>query len=262
MKNVDSDFRKVEVFKHMVKFLEIYGNENFGQSAEVNWKQVWDYCSRCDMLDFNVEVEELVYHTPDEEFRDRVFEFIEKQILDGYPVWRLFTMSKWLYDKCEQELLDNERKKDIEYFEKTKCYRCKHFKNKLTIMYNTLFEPFNLKDFDTIKEFKDSVKPIEVKNVKYNMYCTKREELLNEAYKKKFEGKEFISHFKESNFKENYRFKYNKFNVGEDDEWEGFRRNNEWILNPSKLKRCPYFEESDMTAERFVELYGEIPRYS
>lgn len=31
-----SNERKVEIFKYMIQFLEIYGNENFGQSAEID----------------------------------------------------------------------------------------------------------------------------------------------------------------------------------------------------------------------------------
>ena len=113
------ELRKIDIFKYMIQFLEIYGNENFGQSAEVNWAAVWDYYSHCDMLDFNTEVEDLVYNTSDEEFRDKVFEYIEHQVVDGYPLWRLFKMSKWLFDKCEEELIQNEHQKDIEYFNTT-----------------------------------------------------------------------------------------------------------------------------------------------
>ena len=61
-----SNGRKVEIFKYMIQFLEIYGNENFGESAEIDWPRVWEYCSKCDMLDFNYEVEDLVYNTKDE----------------------------------------------------------------------------------------------------------------------------------------------------------------------------------------------------
>ena len=99
-----SNERKVEIFKYMIQFLEIYGNENFGQSAEIDWLRVWEYCSACDILDFNYEIEDLVYNTKDEEFRDKVFAFVEKQAIEGYPLWRLFKMSKWLYDKCEADL--------------------------------------------------------------------------------------------------------------------------------------------------------------
>ena len=173
-----SNQRKVDIFKYMIQFLEIYGNENFGQSAEVNWSAVWDYCSKCDMLDFNYEVEELVYNTKDEEFRDKVFAFLDKQAVEGYPLWRLFTMSKWLFDKCEEELIRNEHEKDVEYFNKTKCYRCQYFNCKVHIIFSTMIEPIISGQFDSIDEFKKRYPNAAVKSISCDMGCKKRQEHL------------------------------------------------------------------------------------
>ena len=96
----------------MIQFLEIYGNENFGESAQIDWPRVWEYCSECDILDFNYEVEDLVYNTKDEEFRDKVFAFVEASHSS------LFNLSKnkllkvihfGVYLKCQNGFMINVR---------------------------------------------------------------------------------------------------------------------------------------------------------
>lgn len=251
-----AELRKVEIFKYMIQFLEIYGNENFGQSAEVNWARVWDFCSHCDTLDFNYEVEDLVYNTNEEEFRDKVFEFVEKQAIEGYPIWRLFNMSKWLFDKCEEELKQNEHEKDVEYFNKTKCYRCQYFSHRLRLIFSTPFEPVCSGDFDTINDFRKRYPDAKVKSLSHIMNCRKREEFLDEAFKKACEKGNWGRHF-ENEFKQNYKFKYSKFNYT-DESQDDYSR--DWVLYPLALKRCNYFIESDMTPEKFEKLWHEIPR--
>lgn len=253
-----SNERKVEIFKYMIQFLEIYGNENFGESTEIDWSRVWEYCSACDMLDFNYEVEDLVYNTKDEEFRDKVFAFVEKQAIEGYPLWRLFKMSKWLYDKCEADLEAAEHAKDVEYFNNTKCYRCKNFKNSLHIVYSTPLEPILMGNFDSVGDFRQQYPDARVKSYSHNMICLEREKQLHEAYEKACEKDSFLRHhFEEQEFKQNYKFKYKKFNYRDESQDDSSK---DWVLYPLALKRCNYFIESDMTPEKFEKLWNEIPR--
>lgn len=257
-KDIDTDERKVEIFKYMIQFLEIYGNENFGESAEIDWSKVWEYCSKCDMMDFNIEVEDLVYHTSDDEFRDKVFEFVEHQVLDGYPLWRLFKMSDWLSQKCEEELINIEHQKDIEYFNKTKCYRCKYFQCKLQIMYATAIEPCCVGDYDSIEQLRERKPNAVPRSITHKMTCNKRQELLSEAFHKKYGDNKHVSSFEKEDFDYNYNFKYKKFNY-RDESQNNYSKY--WEIYPMKLKRCPYFEESDMTLEKFEKLWDRIPRY-
>ena len=234
--------RIIKIFKYFVQFLEIYGAENYGQSAEVNWERVWNFCNSCNVLDFNFELEDLVYNNSEEQFRDNVFTFIEKQALEGYPLWRLFTMSKWLEDKCEEELHESEYKKDVEYFNKTKCYRCKNFHNEISMIGSTLIDPIVSKSFNNMEELKNYVKEhkCQVQHYQQMIDCNKRKELLEESQSSTFRT---------------VKFKYKKFNADE------FARN-KWSLNPMEHKRCPYFEENkEMTVDKFIELYEEINRY-
>ena len=43
-----------------------------------------------------VDAGEIVNVNSEEEFRDKMFSWIEKQVLDGYPIWRLFKLNNWL----------------------------------------------------------------------------------------------------------------------------------------------------------------------
>lgn len=243
-----SESRIIKVFKYFIQFLEIYGAENYGQSAEVNWETVWNFVNRCGILDSNIELETLVHYSTDEEFRDGVFTYIEKQALDGYPLWRLFTMSKWLYNKCEQELHDIEYKKDIEYFNTVKCYRCKNFHNRINTIGHTVLEPIMSKFFNNVEELKNYIRDTNyvVQKDWQEMNCMKRKKLLENK----------MSHGRHRFYKNECNFKYKGFNVDN----EG--RSHNWILNPMKLLDCPYFEENkNMTINKFIEIYGEIPRY-
>ena len=265
---ISSDERKILIFKYMVQFLEIFGYENYGESAEVDWGKTFNYCTSCGLFDFNPEVESLVFENTDEEFRDNVFEFVEKQVLEGYPVWRLFKMSKWLEDKCEEELKIQEHLKDIKYYNTTRCYRCKYFKNSLEIGFAHALSPLDINHFKNMDECNEEMtrlatktvsgKPI-IKFVKHNMTCGKRLEMIDERKKNDEANGKHTHSF--SRFEHNYEngFKYKKFNYNDDSQPE---YPNSWVLNPMVLKRCPFFEENpDMTPEKFEKLYGEIPRY-
>lgn len=231
----------IELFKYFVQFLEIFGQENYGGSAEVNWPAVYSFCESYGLFDFNDDLEEIVYSESEEEFRDKAFEYIEKQILDGYPVWRLFNMSKWLFDKFEKELDDQEREKDIKYFNKVKCYKCKHFSDHMEY-FTKQMTPKRIFP----GEVPEGISDIRAINIHHTMSCSVRNDLLAQNEKEfRFEGR----------YK---KFKYKKFNSTERIGWEADQRR--WTLIPWELKNCPYFENNDMTPEEFLKLYFEISR--
>ena len=267
---ISQDERKILIFKYMVQFLEIFGMENYGESAEVNWEKTFNYCTSCGLFDFNPEVETLVIHNTDEEFRDNVFVFVEKQVLDGYPVWRLFKMSKWLEDKCEEQLKEEERLKDIKYYNSTRCYRCKYFKNTLEVGFSHKLSQFELHYFKNMQECKDEATRLatktlagvpKIKTMKQRMTCNKRLEMIEER-KKEAKSKGSFSHCSRWDDEFENGFKYKKFNLNDSSQPDSiYSMNSKWILNPMVLKRCTYFEEDEnMTFEKFEELYGEVLR--
>lgn len=235
----------IELFKYFVQFLEIFGQENYGGSAEVNWPAVYEFCSSYDIFSFNQELEDIVYAEKEEEFRDKAFEYVEKQILDGYPVWRLFHMSKWLYDQFEKELADQENKKDIEYFNKTRCYRCKHYKETMEY-YTKNGYPMKIRPGEMPKDLMGH----EVDPRTINMIHWRSCDVRDKQYKE-------LEDKSNSRF-ETFKFEYKRFNSDE----MGIcgRDQRKWKLIPWELKRCPYFEDSGITFNEFIKLYFECCR--
>ena len=65
--------------------------------------------------------------------------------------------------------------KDVEYFNNTKCYRCKNFKNSLHIVYSTPLEPLCMGDFESVEDFRQQYPNAQVKSYSHNMICLERE---------------------------------------------------------------------------------------
>ena len=234
--------RSIELFRYFVQFLEIFGQENYGESAEVYWPAVYNFCSQYKLPDFNTTVEEIVYQEKDEDFRDKCFKFMEDQILHGYPVWRLFKMSAWLQDKCEQELMEREIAKDKKYFEQTtRCYRCKFFEDRMSFIDKATGYPKNIGKDDVIDWDKGQLC--------HFIDCKKRNELLEEKI-----GDKTRFHYS----RDSVILKYRGFNLI--NPW-GHKQNG-WTMNPWHLRKCPYFEQDpEMTYEKFLHDYKEIIRY-
>jgi hypothetical protein len=219
------------VFKHFVAFLEIYGQENYGESAEVNWHEVHSFCHQYHLLDFNNELSSVVYTEDEQEFRDLCFSYIENKILDGYPVWRFFNMSDWLKNKLEQELQDTIIRKKEEFFCKTRCFRCKYMnvhisficpKDKVPIAY-CKDNPYHTELMESNKVF-----PI------FRYGCNKRNQLILE----KSNGNPV--------WMRRIKLDYKLFNKS-----EGER---EWKMNVWKLRNCPYFDEDKtMTFDKYIQ---------
>ena len=69
---IRNERRAIEIFHHFISFLEIYGQENFGESVEINWLAVYENCVSLDLFDGNYMIEEIVNSDSEEEFRDKV----------------------------------------------------------------------------------------------------------------------------------------------------------------------------------------------
>ena len=129
--------KKIYLFKWFIKFLEIYGQETFGESASVNWGLVYNEIIGHSVWSMNIELDNLLYNEQEsldsEEFRDKVFSYIEDQVLRGYPIFRLFylpeKLKKYYEDELKQEIYENDKKR----FNKYKCYRCKHYCYKINV---------------------------------------------------------------------------------------------------------------------------------
>lgn len=132
-----SDNKKIFLFKWFIKFLEIYGQETFGESASVNWGLVYDEIMGHSIWSMNMELDNLLYNEHEsldsEEFRDKVFSYIEDQVLRGYPIFRLFYLPEKLKKYYEDEIKQNIYENDKKRFAKFKCYKCKHYCDKINV---------------------------------------------------------------------------------------------------------------------------------
>ena len=230
--------RGIQIFKYFIDFLKIWGQENYGENVEINWPAVFKFTNSFHILDFREDLEELVFTEDDDEFRDKVFTWIENQILSGYPVWRLFMLSGWLNDKLEHEFTDAQINKDIQYFNIIKCYRCKKFSDHVHFIGSDKFSHSYSTDRD---------KYVKGYPLLHNMCCVKRCELIDEIKVKR--GHPMILH------EECIEFDYELFNLDSKTQF-----GSKWKLNPEEHDKCPYFEESEMTYKQFIDTYGEILR--
>ena len=121
------DYNTITVFKYFISFLEVWKEENYGQSAEINWQAVWKFVNTSHLLDFNDELTDLVNSNPDK-LEENVHKWIENRILNNEPVYLLFNMSDWLFRKLEEEHNGNIERAERKRFEERKCYRCKYWK--------------------------------------------------------------------------------------------------------------------------------------
>ncbi len=231
--------KKLFIFKNFVEFLSIYGSENYGTSAEVDWDKVYGLIMGHSILDLNAELDNVLYKDfSSEEFRDAVFSYIEKQVLGGYPVWRLFKMSDWLNSKLEQGLAEQCRIQDEKDFKRYKCYHCKYYFDEVQILCEGMDGPAII----TIEEYwatHTSLKHVNLIHPRRN--CLKRKMLLEEEDT----GKPFHHRLFEK------KLPYSGFN--RKDSYRG-----SWALEPRHIRKCPYFEESGITFSEFIDKNIEI----
>lgn len=250
-KKINDKYRSIKLFEYFIEFLKIFGQENYGESAEVNWYAVFNYCQSYGLFDFNDELTDIIYTEDPTEFRDKCFSLLEKNILEGYPVWRLFKMSDWLMNQLEKQLHEFEVEKDKKYFYKTtRCFRCKYYSEHISAIHRKTHYSYHAQDSNGY------IKP-EYNTLDYNLFhfrnCEKRTAILEEKIADMKAKGQYVSH----DFERYYTFKYRRFNLG-----TGWSRDNKnWKLNPWTLRRCPLFEENpNMTYEEFIKKFAEMPR--
>lgn len=261
--------KKIYLFKWFIKFLEIYGQETFGESASVNWGLVYNEIIGHSVWSMNIELDNLLYNEQEsldsEEFRDKVFSYIEDQVLRGYPIFRLFylpeKLKKYYEDELKQEIYENDKKR----FNKYKCYRCKHYCDKINVYVgdpgmNIMGEAFI--DIDTFKERYPNA-DIASFRLNHHQICD-----LHKKYFKEFEDYEnktkgYISHFYREKRFNNWIDKhgYTKGAQYPKDENYPGELKREYELKPL-LNRCKcneYEPIENFTFEDFLKKYVELP---
>ena len=225
------DYNTITVFKYFISFLEVWKEENYGSSAEINWQAVWSFVNTSGVLDFNEELQDLVIYSTPEQCEEKVHQWIMNRIFNDEPVYLLFNMSDWLLKKLEQEHNSNIEKAERKRFEECKCYHCKYWKD----------NPFI---------FVDSWQGLEQK---FLPDCSEQELLTNQIHhqtscKKREELKEAMTDGK-LKYNGTVEFSYKPFNG---DRCHNFRP------QPMELKDCPFFEENGISYDEYISEYKEL----
>ena len=196
-----SDNKKIYLFKWFIKFLEIYGQETFGESASINWGLVHDEIIGHDVWSMNMELDNLLYNDSEsldsEEFRDKVFSYIEDKVIKGYPIFRLFylpeKLKKYYEDEIKQEIYENDKKR----FTKYKCFKCKHYYDKIDVYVGDPSKNIMDKAFIDIDTFKERYPNANVAffRLNHNQMCDLHEKYFKEFEMGEIKTKGYISHF-------------------------------------------------------------------
>lgn len=244
-----SSLKKMYIFKNFIGFLEIWGQENYGEAYEVNWAKVHRIIIENNMFDFNDDLENIVYnHDVDyesEEFRDSCYKYIENQVLSGLPIWTLFNLSEHLRNIYQKEDDEKHRLEDIKLFNKYKCFKCKNFIDGQMVAANF--------SFYNIEEFKErfGIERLKVSTITHGENCTARMKLLEDS-KVKVGGRFFDTRNINKIFRKEgcpNNFLYETYNE------------RDWKFIPlSNRCKCKFYEEDEShnTYDKFIEKYYEL----
>ena len=206
--------RSIMLFKYFIEFLQIWGQENYGENVEIDWCKALAECQKFHLFDLNSELEEVIYSS-EEEFKDLAFKWVENKVLNGWTIWRLFKLSPWLLSELEEEYSNDEVRQEYNNYLTHKCYRCKYYRDHASWFKNTIN---GMKNVSVDDELPENEEPLH-----WRPECAKRIDLM--------EGKP-----KFSRLGSRHNFEYEKFNTSSQD----------WVLEPEELHDCPYFEEGGM----------------
>lgn len=227
------DYNTITVFKYFISFLEVWKEENYGQSAEINWQAVWEFVNASHLLDFNDELTDLVNSSP-EELEENVHKWIENRILNDEPIYLLFNMSDWLFKKLEEEHNNNIERAERKRFADRKCYKCKYWNDYVSLWIHKLG---TLHTYH-VGECEDELwKQYPIHHLSE---CKKQQELVDNI--KKAEKHYF--------FFEDIELSYKPFN--------DISRSGHFYPNPENLTDCPYFEDTGITYEEYIKKYKEL----
>ena len=243
-----SSLKKMYIFKNFIGFLEIWGQENYGERFEVNWTKVHRIIIENNMFDFNDDLDNILYNSDidyeSEEFRDQCYSYIENQVLSGLPIWTLFDLSDYLRNIYIKEDEEKRRKEDIKLFNKYKCFKCKHFIDGQMVAANF--------SFYHIEEFKERFgeERLKVSTITHGENCTIRLNLLkdNEVKFGRFhDTRDTNKIFRKEECPNN--FLYETYN---ERDWK-------FIPLTSRCK-CKFYEEDEThnTYDKFIEKFIEL----
>lgn len=116
----ENDDKKYLFLEAMIRFAEIFGNENLG-TCEVDISKVICYAE--------TEQFKLIVGWDCSTLEDH-YKLIEDMVLDGFPIWHFLKLSDWTMNMLDREFRKEVQKAiEAEQLEqkKYKCYSCEYF---------------------------------------------------------------------------------------------------------------------------------------
>jgi len=263
-----SELKKIYLFKHFIKFLEIYGQEAFGENYPVKWGLVHNIICDHSIWSMDEELDDIIYNSEEDldsdAFRDKVFSYIEKQVIDGYPIFRLFNLSPWL-NKCFEDEIDRKiYDEDKKWFNKHLCYKCKHFKDNIDVYMGNPSMNIRGTPFYPLEDFKEYYPTLDIKKqrLRHNRLCD-----LHSQYLKQFEeyskDKHYFSDEKLREFNKwvdkNNLAKSTKYPPNENGSMFNPLSHEYYLIPLSARTKCSCYEPiEDYDFDKFLEKYIEL----
>ena len=116
----------------------------------MDWVKVHNYVCDSNIITSSIEIDNLVYGDLDpesDEFRDKVYKFIEDHVIEDVSMHTFFKLSPWLKRKLDEEIKNKIRKECEEIFNKSKCLRCKHYIDHITIFDAKTLNRYSVEDY-------------------------------------------------------------------------------------------------------------------
>lgn len=240
------------IFETFIDYFNNYGYNNFEKDKyKLDWYKVYEnlfiYNLYCEYKEW-----EILMNNKDISNNDIVKytnELCNKLVNNGERIDLLFTFK----DDNESIINDIEERKyesDLLKFNSKRCYKCKHFFDKVSFLDNNGIE-FSLNSIK--REFKDN--PEDIKKFYYTIHrynCLKRDKIVNELMRDDtypFDIEERLNKkFEKNNIPEHFYFRIKNEKI-----------DRKWVLKPLEYdKTCQYFEEINISLNEFLNRYYEI----
>ena len=241
------------IFETFIEYFINYGNDHFEKDKyKLDWYKVYEnlfiYNSyyeykEWDILMNNKDISEddIVKYTN---------ELCDKIVNNGERIDLIFIF-KDDNNSIVNDIDERKQESDLLKFNSKKCYKCKHFLDNVYFLDTCIGIEISLNSIR--REFKD--KPEDIKKFYYIIHkynCLKRDKIITELMKDDtypFDIEVRLNKkFEENNIPKHFYFQVKNEKVD---------RN--WILKPLECdKPCPYFEESDIGLNEFLNKYYEV----
>ncbi len=249
---------KMKLLEIAIDYFNDYANKNFiKNSYKLNWYNIFNIIINSGLYTYYEEFDEIYNliiknEIVDEDIlKEKAHNFFNILIEKGEKISDFYSFTDM--EECERI---KKREYEIKYklqkdkFKSIKCFKCKYFKDHITVLDNGTYE-YTLGSIMKATNMNfEQIKNYYFVNHKY--VCEKRDELIEELKKNDtypFEIENRINKkLDENNEPENFKFTFNKYN-----------KPNPFILKlVLKDENCKYFSDTNISFDDYIKNFYEI----